>query len=220
MMVFTIAVTEFSCSQNAEVRSSKVSDSTTNASKSQECPYKFLGIPIEGTMDAFAQKLEQKGFKAYPFSSEPGWHDCFFSGIFSGYNVLIRLGSLSNDDDTIGVVRVFFNVIGANISETLWIYRDLREGLIQQYSNKGWQLDDTDDIKTLSDYEIQQALDRGTEFYFRILDPSVTLSTMQIILSYISLSLDNDSLVRLYYYNPIQSKEMLERQNRERNKDL
>lgn len=171
-------------------------------------------------MDAFAEKLEQKGFKATPIPSEPGWHDCLFSGIFSGYNVLIGLGSLSNDDDTIGVVRVLFNVIGANISETLWIYRDLREGLIQQYSNKGWQLDDTDDIKTLSDYEIQQALDRGTEFYFRILDPSVTLSTTQIILSYISLSLDNDSLVRLDYYNPIQSKEMLERQNRERNKDL
>ena len=219
-MVFTIAVTEFSCSQNAEVRSSKVSDSTTNASKSQECPYKFLGIPIEGTMDAFAQKLEQKGFKAYPFSSEPGWHDCFFSGIFSGYNVFIRLQSLSNDDDTIAVVHVFFNVIGANISETLWIYRDLREGLIQQYSNKGWQLDDTNDIKTLSDYEIQQVLDRGTKFYFRILDPSVTLSFTRQIPSYIILFLANDSLVKLEYYNSIQLKEMLELQNRERNKDL
>lgn len=224
MMVFTIAVTEFSCSQNAEVRSSKVSDSTTNASKSQECPYKFLGIPIEGSMDAFAQKLEQKGFKAYPFSSEPGWHNCLFSGIFSGYNVLIRLQSLSEDDDTIGIVHVFFDVIGANISETLLIYTNLRYGLIQQYSNKGWQLDDTDDIKTLSGYEFQQAFNIGTQFYFRILDPSVTLSTtlstMQIILSYISLSLDSDSLVRLDYYNPIQSKEMLERQNREMSKDL
>ena len=228
-MVFTIAVTEFSCSQNAEVRSSKVSDSTTNASKTQECPYKFLGIPIEGSMDAFAEKLEQKGFKAYLFQSEPGWHDCLFSGIFSGYNVLIRLGSLSNDDDTIGVVRVFFN-IEDHISEILSIYMGLRNGLIQQYSNKGWQLDDTDDIKTLSGYEFQQAFNRGTQFYFRILDPSVTLSTMQdpsvtlstmqIILSYISLSLDNDSLVRLDYYNAILSKEMLERQNREMSKDL
>lgn len=219
MMVFTIAVTEFSCSQNAEVRSSKVSDSTTYASKTQECPYKFLGIPIEGSMDAFAEKLEQKGFKAYQFQSEPGWHDYLFSGIFSGYNVLIRLGSLSNDDDTIGVVRVFFN-IEDNISEILSIYMGLRNGLIQQYSNKGWQLDDTDDIKTLSVYEFQQAFNRRTQFYFRILDPSVTLSTMQIILSYISLSLDNDSLVRLDYYNPIQLKEMLERQNREMSKYL
>lgn len=220
MMVFTIAVTEFSCSQNAEVRSSKVSDSTTNASKSQECPYKFLGIPIEGSMDAFAQKLEQKGFKAYPFSSEPGWHDCFFSGIFSGYNVLIRLQSLSNDDDTIGAVHVFFNVIGANISDTLSIYMGLRDGLIQQYSNKGWQLDDTNDIKTLSNYEIQQVLDRGTKFYFRILDPSVTLSFTRQIPSYIILFLANDSLVKLEYYNSIQLKEMLERQNREMSKDL
>lgn len=219
MMVFTIAVTEFSCSQNAEVRSSKVSDSTTNASKTQECPYKFLGIPIEGSMDAFAEKLEQKGFKAYLFQSEPGWHDCLFSGIFSGYNVLIRLGSLSNDDDTIGVVRVFFN-IEDNVSEILSIYMGLRDGLIRQYSNKGWQLDDTDDIKTLSVYEFKQAFNRRTQFYFRILDPSVTLSTMQIILSYISLSLNNDSLVRLDYFNPIQSKEMLERQNREMSKDL
>lgn len=72
MMVFTIAVTEFSCSQNAEVQSSKVSDSTTNASKTQECPYKFLGIPIEGSMDAFAQKLEQKGFKSFLLPSTPG----------------------------------------------------------------------------------------------------------------------------------------------------
>lgn len=227
-MVFTIAVTEFSRSQSIEVKGLNLadfpdintSDSITNASKTQECPYKFLGIPIEGSMDAFAQKLEQKGFKAYPFSSEPGWHDCFFSGIFSGYNVLIGLESLSKDDDTIGVVRVFFNIEANNISETLSIYMGLREGLIQQYSNKGWQLDDRDDIKTLSTYEIQQALDRGTQFYFRILDPSVTLSTMQIILSYISLSLNIDSLVRLDYFNPIQSKEMLERQNREMSKDL
>lgn len=220
MMVFTIAVTEFSCSQNAEVQSSKVSDSTTNASKTQECPYKFLGIPIEGSMDAFAQKLEQKGFKAYPFSSEPGWHDCFFSGIFSGYNVLIRLQSLSEDDDTIGIVHVFFDVIGANISETLLIYTNLRYGLIQQYSNKGWILDDRDDIETtLSTYKIQQALDRGTEFYFRILDPSsVTLSKR--IFSYIQLILANDSLVKLLYVNPIHVKEMFELQNRDLNKDL
>ena len=218
-MVFTIAVTEFSCSQNAEVRSSKVSDSTTNASKTQECPYKFLGIPIEGSMDAFAEKLEQKGFKAYQFQSEPGWHDYLFSGIFSGYNVLIRLGSLSNDDDTIGVVRVFFN-IEDNLSEILSIYMGLRNGLIQQYSNKGWQLDDTDDIKTLSGYEFWQAFNRGTQFYFRILDPSVTLSFTRQIPSYIILFLDNDSLVKLEYYNSIQLKEMLELQNRERNKDL
>ena len=219
MMVFTIAVTEFSCSQNAEVRSSKVSDSTTNASKSQECPYKFLGIPIEGTMDAFAQKLEQKGFKATPIPSEPGWHDCLFSGIFFGYNVLIGLESLSKDDDTIGAVHVFFNVIGANFSETFTIYKNLRDGLIQQYSNKGWLLDDMDDIGTLPTYEIQQALDRGTKFYFRIVDPSVALSNMQMP-SYILLTLANNSLVQLGYCNPIQVKEMLERQNRERNKDL
>ena len=31
------------------------------ACHSQECPYKFLGIPIEGTMDEFAKKLEEKG---------------------------------------------------------------------------------------------------------------------------------------------------------------
>lgn len=225
MMVFTIAVTEFSCSQNAEVQSSKVSDSTTNASKTQECPYKFLGIPIEGSMDAFAQKLEQKGFKATPIPSEPGWHDCLFSGIFSGYNVLIRLGSLSKDDDTIAVVNVFFNnVIVANISEILLIYKNLRDGLIQQYSNKGWLLDDKDDIKTLSIYGIMQALDRGTKFYFRIADPSVTLSTTFAtqICSYIVLSLIKDSvdLVELRYYNPIRFKEMLELENRERNKDL
>ena len=219
MMVFTIAVTEFSCSQNAEVRSSKVSDSTTNASKTQECPYKFLGIPIEGTMDAFAQKLEQKGFKGYPLQSSPGWHDCLFSGIFFGYNVLIRLQSLSNDNDTIGVVHVNFNVIEANFSETFTIYKNLRDGLIQQYSNKGWLLDDMDDIGTLPTYEIQQALDRGTKFYFRIVDPSVALSNMQMP-SYILLTLANNSLVQLGYYNPIQVKEIIELENRERNKDL
>ncbi len=28
------------------------------ACHSQECPYKFMGIPIEGTLDEFAKKLE------------------------------------------------------------------------------------------------------------------------------------------------------------------
>ena len=127
--------------------------------------------------------------------------------------------SLSNDDATIGVVHVNFNVIEANFSETFTIYKNLRDGLIQQYSNKGWLLDDMDDIGTLPTYEIQQALDRGTKFYFRIVDPSVALSNMQMP-SYILLTLANNSLVQLGYYNPIQVKEIIELENRERNKDL
>ncbi len=218
MMVFTIAVTEFSCSQNAEVRSSKVSDSTTNASKTQECPYKFLGIPIEGTMDAFAQKLEQKGFKAVA----PHIADGLFSGVFYGYDVLISLNSEQVDMDTVWNVLVSIRAIDANVSDAINIYTDFRDGLIKQYqyNNKGWILQDRNDIGTLSTYEIQQALDRGTQFQFNIGDPSVTTFNGKYYLFYIVLTLHNDSLVTLEYYNPIQSKKLLETENRERSKDL
>lgn len=222
MMVFTIAVTEFSCSQNAEVRSSKVSDSTTNASKTQECPYKFLGIPIEGSMDAFAQKLEQKGFKSFLLPSTPGR---FFSGVFYEYNVLIALISGQVDEDNLWRVRVVIRGIGNNVSDAINIYMDFRSGLIKQYqyNNKGWILEDRDDIGTLSTYEIQQALDRGTQFQFSIEDPSVTTFNGTYNLYYIVLTLYNDSLetfVTLDYYNPILSKKLLETVNLERSKDL
>lgn len=102
---------------------------------------------------------------------------------------------------------------------------DFRSGLIKQYqyNNKGWILEDRDDIGTLSTYEIQQALDRGTQFQFSIEDPSVTTFNGTYNLYYIVLTLYNDSLetsVTLDYYNPIQSKKLLETVNLERSKDL
>lgn len=143
------------------------------ACHSQECPYKFLGIPIEGTMDEFAKKLEQKGFKKNFYSPikeerDMGCYSYYFTGKFFGEDCRVILYSYDSNSNIILAVTVVYD------KNILSMYRDLRNALAKQYSDKNkWHLDTKGDIGDLSDYQIRQAISEGQDFMFRIIDVKV-----------------------------------------------
>ena len=161
------------------------------ACHSQECPYKFLGIPIEGTMDEFAKKLEEKGFKKnyHSLSKEErdaGCYNYYFTGKFFGEDCMVFLLSWDINSNIITTVSVAYK-------ENLRLYKELRNALAKQYSDTNkWRFDTTGDIGDLSDYQIRQALSGGG-FCFRIYD-------MKSDRPYILLDIDNNFL-HCYYSN-------------------
>lgn len=163
------------------------------ACHSQECPYKFLGIPIEGTMDEFAKKLEEKGFKKNYYSPskedrDAGYYNYYFTGKFFGEDCRVGLSSLDINSNIITTVSIAYD-------ENLILYKDLRDALAKQYSDTNkWFLDTKGDIGDLSDYQIRQALSGGV-FYFRIFD-------VKLDRPYIVLSIDNNFLY-CYYSNSL-----------------
>lgn len=130
------------------------------ACHSQECPYKFLGIPIEGTMDEFAKKLEEKGFKKNYYSPhkaerDAGCYNYYFIGKFFGEDCRVFLFSWDINSNIIVQVWVVYD-------KKLDLYRELRKALAKQYSDTNkWAADTINDIGNLSDYQIQQALSGG-----------------------------------------------------------
>lgn len=159
------------------------------ACHSQECPYKFLGIPIEGTMDEFAKKLEEKGFKKNYFSlskedRDAGCYNYSFTGKFFGEDCIVYLSSGDINSNIITAVSVAYK-------ENLCLYKELRNALAKQYSDTNkWGFDTTGDIGDLSDYQIRQALSEGG-FCFRIYD-------MKSNRPYIFLAIDNNFLLCNY----------------------
>ena len=159
------------------------------ACHSQECPYKFLGIPIEGTMDEFAKKLEEKGFKKNYYSPpkadrDEGCYNYYFTGKFFGEDCNVRLFSFDINSNIISSVIVTY-------AEKINLYREFRNALAKQYSDANkWFFDTTGDIGDLSDYQIRQALSGGG-FWFRIFD-------MKLDRPYIILSIDNNFLYCCY----------------------
>lgn len=159
------------------------------ACHSQECPYKFLGIPIEGTMDEFAKKLEEKGFKKNYYSPSKeerdlGYYNYCFTGKFFGEDCKVFLLSLGINSNIITAVSVAYK-------ENLGLYKELRNALAKQYSDTNkWGFDTTGDIGDLSDYQIRQALSEGG-FCFRIYD-------MKSNRPYIFLAIYNNFLFCIY----------------------
>ena len=161
------------------------------ACHSQECPYKFLGIPIEGTMDEFAKKLEEKGFKKNYFSPlkvdrDKGCYNYYFTGKFFGKDCEVCLFSYDINSNIISGVAVLY-------AKNLYLYRELRNALAKQYSDTNkWVFDTTSDIGDLSDYQIRQALSEGEKFYFKIVN-------IKVGCSYIHLGIADDLLVCSYF---------------------
>ena len=154
------------------------------ACHSQECPYKFLGIPIEGTMDEFAKKLEEKGFKKNYYSPSKeerdlGFYNYCFTGKFFGEECQIILSSFSNSN-----IIAFVDVRIYN-EHTLITYKDLRTALAKRYSDKNkWYLDTKGDIGDLSDYQIRQMISENAYFLFRVVDLKVDRPYINLAIDY------------------------------------
>ena len=152
------------------------------ACHSQECPYKFLGIPIEGTMDEFAKKLEEKGFKKNYYSPpkaerDIGCYNYYFTGKFFGEDCNVFLYSWDINSNIISFVIVLYD-------KKLYLYRELRNALAKQYSDTNkWRFDTTRDIGDLSDYQIRQVLSGGEKFELRIMDITVGRPYINLIIS-------------------------------------
>ena len=182
------------------------------ACHSQECPYKFMGIPIEGTLDEFAKKLEQKGFEKHyftPIESDRayGMYNYYFTGKFFGRNDLI-LGLFSGSAHSKIIVGV-----SVSFPSDIGLYRDIRSALEKQYSDTTkWILDYGNDSGTLANYEITNALQNGAAFQFGIIGYENNYF-------YIALALDKN-VTRIIYRNPIQMEKTESVKNEKRMQDL
>lgn len=180
------------------------------ACHSQECPYKFLGIPIEGTMDEFAKKLEEKGFKKNYYSPskedrDMGCYNYYFTGKFFGEDCIVFLLSWDINSNIITTVSVAYK-------ENLRLYKELRNALAKQYSDTNkWVFDTTGDIGDLSDYQIRQALSGGG-FCFRIYD-------MKSDRPYINLII-NDTCTGIWYFNSLRVEKIKGEKDAKKMQDL
>ncbi|MCQ2252657.1 MAG: hypothetical protein MJZ61_04320 [Bacteroidales bacterium] len=88
----------------------------------------FMGIPIDGTMEDFSNKLEEKGFKKLTKSG--------LKGTFAGYNCTINLtttnGMVNKKDDNIANVTIKFNEYLAASED---IFHNLSKWLSVKYGN-------------------------------------------------------------------------------------
>ena len=159
---------------------------------------KFMGIPINGTLESFTQKLVAKGLKR-----EHAWEDqVFLRGTFAG-----------NNDCNIFVITVpNRNIVSAVVvclppRETwAWLESDYNEFKQMLTSKYGEPSQHSETFKagtfTSSDYLKISALKEGEcEYYV-----GWNLNEGVILLEIISIESPSSCLVRLSYFDAINSK--------------
>ena len=116
---------------------------------------KFKGIPIEGSMNSFCQKLETKGFSKV----ESDANSTIFRGDFAGSNATIGVIS---DDDGENVASVFVMFDGSDewkvLLNTYNCYKDL---YTQKYGNPAQVIENNPAISQ-SNYELMSAVNDRT----------------------------------------------------------
>lgn len=154
--------------------------------------FKFMGIPINGTITSFQSKLEAKGFTYNAKDSKsagPGIRH--YNGKFSGYKA--RLVVFYNSGTKIVYdVKVIIDRYSRDASESL--YRELRSNLISKYDGK-------------CEYESSKTDDGFDDTTFYIYHDDKTVG---VIYLYIQEPTYSDSWVAVEY---------IDIQNYEKNKD-
>ncbi len=169
-----------------------------------ECPYTFMGIPIEGTAEEFGQKLIEKGFKKG--FDVPGveflYADCY-SGELCSKTVIIRL---HEQCDKIHSVCAAFTLNGIDSYATSWkYYNELKELLVEKYDNDEWIIMQDDPIFKIKDDQMHRDyLDSGYRFYYNIYPKNKDYDPVP----YISLQETTD-LLTIEYKNPDTCNELL-----------
>lgn len=92
-----------------------------------ECPYTFMGIPLDVTTEEFNQKLIEKGFRQIGVG--------YFRGLFFGYPC--DVGSSLFDQKTVNHVTVSINEDA---------FDDIKAALMEKYSDTAkWRIVDSGD---------------------------------------------------------------------------
>lgn len=97
-----------------------------------ECPYTFMGIPLDVTTEEFNLKLKEKGF------TEKGLG--IFTGVFFGYPCTV--GSSLYGQKPVNHVTVFIN-------DVFDAFNDIKEALMKKYSDTAkWRyIDDANNYR-------------------------------------------------------------------------
>ena len=96
--------------------------------QTSECPYTFMGIPLDVTTEEFNQKLKERGFT----ENEDGT----FTGFFFGYFCTVA-GTSDLFDTRPELVRMASVVIQDDV------FDDIKKALMEKYSDTAkWRIDD------------------------------------------------------------------------------
>ena len=148
-----------------------------------ECPYTFMGIPIEGTAEEFGQKLIEKGFEKIDNDD--------FVGFFFGYYCTVTIWVAYNRS----VIGATAAIEGAEESA----FDDIKEALMEKYSDTAkWRIkyiivDDCSDGMIPSDFSIYStSKDEDDDNSYIRMDWIPGLSLSLIHISYFNVDYDNE----------------------------
>lgn len=168
------------------------------ACHSQECPYKFMGIPIEGDIEVFAKKLEEKGFKINEVFKTKLGNELFLEGEFFGKK---RGVFLSTEDPQSNIIASVSVNLAAGLDHELC--DNILKGLQKQYSDT-----------TMWNHKMEDGnITRPPRYVVQAKNDKLPAIILELVPS-----------MNLLYMNPKQrikaENDMKERQNQEANKRL
>lgn len=185
--------------------SQEVDSISTEESKSEMEHMKFMGTPIEGSMNEFKNKIISKGFR---FESVNDNNITILSGMFAGHSAYVLL--LPTRDNQIGCVEVLFTD-NERKSFTSWnkissLYFELKKNLVSKYGEP----DECDEKfrkgPYLSDHSKMLALVNDNCVYkcnFNVIGKYICRSVISLAIEVpvgtIVLKISNDQTIRLTY---------------------
>ncbi|MDO5496861.1 MAG: hypothetical protein Q4F45_03175 [Alistipes sp.] len=172
----------------------KISDSQSNIDTAPK-EYTFKGIPIEGSIRGFAEKLISQGYQLHEFSSLQD-DSISLTGKFFGKDVILYIYSDNREVRTVAIS--FLNEYYLSKYRPS-LYREIRDSLSKKYTiSDGWMIIREDEsIADLTDEQMEENVRYNDITYsYRVFD-----RVEEHTYPYIALLYDESGL-RLYYTNP------------------
>ena len=160
----------------------------------EDNPYTFKGIPIEGNVNQFIAKLEKQGYTVMDIDSpNTTFANKILLGKFFARDVAILLAIDSNKNVTSVTVNFHADENYTPTDDRINTYKSVRNGLITKYSNTQiWTIEDALDIKDKSLNDITYELVvKGIQYILNIYKKGVEYP-------YITLSLSKDATILMY----------------------